>query len=65
MSDENHTLPEVARLLKVADTTVDTLERKWELPAFKAEGQWRFRRADLETWIDANTRRAAGEEEPK
>jgi excisionase family DNA binding protein len=65
MSDEILTLPEVAQLLKVAEKTVYTMAQKGELPAFKVGGQWRFRRADLDAWIDAKTRRAAGEEESK
>jgi len=65
MSDEILTLPEVAQLLKVAEKTVYTMAQKGELPAFKVGGQWRFRRADLDVWIDAKTRRAAGEEESK
>lgn len=65
MSDEILTLPEVAQLLKVAEKTVYTMAQKGDLPAFKVGGQWRFRRADLDAWIDAKTRRAAGEEESK
>lgn len=65
MSDEILTLPEVAQLLKVAEKTVYTMAQKAELPAFKVGGQWRFRRTDLDTWIDAKTRRAAGEKESK
>ncbi len=65
MSDEILTLPEVAQLLKVAEKTVYTMAQKAELPAFKVGGQWRFRRTDLDAWIDAKTRRARGEEEPK
>ena len=65
MTDEILTLPEVAQLLKVAEKTVYTMAQKGELPAFKVGGQWRFRRVDLDAWIDAKTRRAAGEEEPK
>ncbi len=65
MSDEILTLPEVAQLLKVAEKTVYTMAQKGELPAFKVGGQWRFRRADLDAWIDAKTRRAAGDEESK
>lgn len=65
MTDEILTLPEVAQLLKVAEKTVYTMAQKGELPAFKVGGQWRFRRADLDAWIDAKTRRAAGEEESK
>lgn len=65
MSDEILTLPEVAQLLKVAEKTVYTMAQKGDLPAFKVGGQWRFRRADFDAWIDAKTRRAAGEEESK
>jgi excisionase family DNA binding protein len=65
MSDEILTLPEVAQLLKVAEKTVYTMAQKGQLPAFKVGGQWRFRRADLDAWIDAKTRRASGEEESK
>jgi len=60
MTDEILTLPEVAQLLKVAEKTVYTMAQKGELPAFKVGGQWRFRRTDLDAWIDAKTRRSDG-----
>ncbi|AUX20634.1 excisionase [Sorangium cellulosum] len=62
MTDEILTLPEVTQLLKVAEKTVNTTTRKGEPPAFEVGGPWRFRRTDLDAWIDAKTRRAAGEE---
>jgi excisionase family DNA binding protein len=65
MSDEILKLPEVAQLLKVAEKTVYTMAQRGDLPAFKVGGQWRFRRTDLDAWIDAKTRRSAGEEESK
>ena len=65
MSDEILTLPEVAQLLKVAEKTVYTMAQKGELPAFKVGGQWRFRRADLDAWIDAKTRRSDGNHEDR
>lgn len=52
MPDEILTLPEVAQLLKVAQKTVYTMAQKGELPAFKVRGQWRFKRIDMETWIE-------------
>jgi excisionase family DNA binding protein len=52
MTDEILTLPEVAQLLKVAEKTVYTMAQKGELPAFKVRGQWRFKRADLDQWIE-------------
>lgn len=63
MTDEILTLPEVAQLLKVAEKTVYTMAQKGEIPAFKVRGQWRFRRVDLDGWIDAQTRRTDGEGE--
>ena len=52
MSDEILTLPEVAQLLKVAEKTVYSRAQKGLLPAFKVGGQWRFKRADLDQWIE-------------
>ena len=52
MPDEILTLPEVARLLKIADKTVYTMAQKGELPAFKVRGQWRFKREDIDSWIE-------------
>jgi excisionase family DNA binding protein len=52
MQDEILTLPEVAQLLKVADKTVYSMAQKGQLPAFKVGGQWRFKRVDLDQWIE-------------
>lgn len=53
MTDEILTLPEVAVLLKVAEKTVYTMAQRAEIPAFKVRGQWRFKRVDLDGWIEA------------
>jgi excisionase family DNA binding protein len=52
MPDEILTLPEVAQLLKVADKTVYTMAQQGQLPAFKVRGQWRFKRLDIDRWIE-------------
>ena len=52
MTDEILTLPEVARLLKVAEKTVYSMAQKGALPAFKVGGQWRFKRTDIDAWIE-------------
>lgn len=52
MPDEILTLSEVAILLKVAEKTVYTMAQKAQLPAFKVRGQWRFKRVDLDRWIE-------------
>ncbi|HSP14486.1 MAG TPA: helix-turn-helix domain-containing protein [Thermoanaerobaculia bacterium] len=57
-TDQILTLREVALLLKVAEKTVYTMAQRKELPAFKVRGQWRFRRDDLDRWIDQQTEAA-------
>lgn len=52
MPAEILTIPEVASLLKVAEKTVYTMAQKAQLPGFKVRGQWRFKRVDLDTWIE-------------
>lgn len=52
MEDPILTLPEVAALLKVAEKTVYTMAQRGQIPAFKVRGQWRFKRDDIERWID-------------
>lgn len=59
VDDEILTLKEVATLLKVAEKTTYTMAQRGELPGFKVGGQWRFRRADIESWIDRQRRQAA------
>ncbi len=60
-SDEILTLKEVSALLKVAEKTVYTMAQAKELPAFKVRGQWRFRRDDINSWIETQKRRHSRE----
>lgn len=60
-NDEILKLKEVAQLLKVAEKTVYTMAQNKELPAFKVRGQWRFRREDIDRWIEAQKAQVAGE----
>lgn len=52
MSDEIMTLKEVADYLKLAEKTAYRLAAEGKLPGFKVGGSWRFKRADLEKWIE-------------
>ena len=56
MPNEVLTIKEVAALLKLADKTVYAMANAGEMPAFRIRGQWRIRRAELETWLDAQPR---------
>lgn len=42
-------------MLKVADKTAYTMAQKGKIRAFKVRGQWRFRRVDIDAWIQAQT----------
>ena len=47
------TTDEVLEYLKVNSRTVYRLIRSGRLPAVRIGRQWRFRRADLDAWLDA------------
>jgi excisionase family DNA binding protein len=49
------TLDEVAAFLKAGKRTVYRLAQNGEIPAFKLGGTWRFRRSELDGWIDAKS----------
>lgn len=51
-ADEFLTIKEVAALLKLAEKTVYSMAQQHELPVFKIRGQWRFKREDLDRWIE-------------
>jgi excisionase family DNA binding protein len=55
MNNDVLTIREVADYLKVNEKTVYGLAQKRRIPAFKVGGRWRFRRADLDAWISAQT----------
>lgn len=46
------TLKEVAAYLKLAEKTAYRLASERKLPGFKVGGSWRFRKDDLEKWIE-------------
>ena len=52
MTDEVLTMKEVAALLEIGEKTAYTMAQRGELPGFKVGGQWRFRRTDLDAWMD-------------
>ena len=52
MSDEIMTIREVAEFLKIKEKTAYRLVAEGRLPGFKVGGAWRFKRNDLEVWID-------------
>ena len=55
LEEEILTLDEVAAFLKAGKRTVYRFAQSGEMPAFKFGGTWRFRRSELERWIDQNS----------
>ena len=47
---------EIAQALRVHPFTVTRLAREGKLPGFKVGGIWRFRKDELEQWLESNRR---------
>lgn len=58
MSADVLTIKEVSDLLKIGEKTAYTMVKAGELPGFKVRGQWRFRRVDVDAWIDEQVHRS-------
>ena len=52
--DSLMTLEEVAAYLRLSKDTVYRLAQRGKLPASKAGSQWRFRRDDIDGWLERN-----------
>lgn len=52
MTDEIMTIQELADYLKLNEKTAYRLASEGKLPGFKVGGSWRFRRVDIEVWIE-------------
>ena len=52
MTDEILTLKEDAAYLKLAEKTAYKLAAEGKLPGFKVGGSWRFKKEDVESWIN-------------
>ena len=61
--DEVLTIKEVAALLKIAEKTAYIMAQRGELPGFKVGGQWRFKRSDIDDWIEERKRSTPGKDE--
>jgi excisionase family DNA binding protein len=52
--DNLMTLAEVAAYLRLSKDTVYRMASGGKLPASKVGSQWRFRRDEVEQWLEAN-----------
>ena len=65
MSEDILTIRDVAEYLKVTEKTVYGLAQKGRLPGFKVGGQWRFKREDIDQWIEDGKEAATRKEGAK
>ncbi|CUA90369.1 helix-turn-helix domain-containing protein [Hansschlegelia beijingensis] len=56
--DQAMTVRDVAGYLNVDEKTVYRLAKRGDLPGFKVAGAWRFKRSDLDSWIDQQKKAA-------
>ena len=47
---ETFTVEELAKYLKLHEFTIRRLAREGKIPAFKAGGQWRFDKFEIQKW---------------
>lgn len=57
MNDQILTLKEVATYLKLAEKTAYKLAAAGKLPGFKVGGSWRFKREDIDRWIEVQKKK--------
>jgi len=48
------TLEEVANYLSLSKDTIYRMANSAKIPASKAGSQWRFRKEDVDQWLDTN-----------
>jgi len=65
MAEDILTIKEVAEYLKVTERTLYRLVQERKIPAFKVGGSWRFRKAEINTWIGKQTEAAQNTKEDK
>ncbi len=59
------TVREVAGYLNVDEKTVYRLAKRGDLPGFKVAGTWRFRKGDIDSWIERQLVRAPARARPR
>jgi len=57
MQEEVFTIQTLADFLQIDEKTVYRMAQGGELPSFKVRRQWRFKRADIDFWIESRKQR--------
>ena len=53
------TIKQVAEFLNLAEKTVYRMANDGEIPAFKIGGSWRFKRSEVEEWLEQQRNKKA------
>lgn len=61
MDSDILTMKEVAEYLKINEKTAYRLASEGRLPGFKVGGSWRFKRGEIEAWIEEQSNQQNGE----
>lgn len=51
--DELITIKDVAEFLQIAEKTIYRMAADGKIPAFKVGGSWRFKRREIENWLES------------
>lgn len=65
MEDEILTLEEIASYLRVSERTVYEWAQKGEIPCGKIGVAWRFKRSEIEKWVDSKLSAVTKDEKPR
>lgn len=57
MVDKLLTLKDVAKYLQLSETTIYKMARVGEIPAIKIANQWRFKKEDIDKWLEKTEKR--------
>ena len=63
MEDDILTIEEVAKYLRVSDRTVYDWAQKGEIPAGKIGTVWRFKKSEIERWVNEKLSSSSKKEE--
>ncbi|MCR5723924.1 MAG: PTS sugar transporter subunit IIA [Treponema sp.] len=65
MEDDILTIEEIAKYLRVSERTVYDWAQKGEIPAGKIGTVWRFKRSEIEKWVNERLSGASKQEDPR
>lgn len=54
------TVKQVAEYFQVTEKTIYKLSQSGDLPGFKVGGSWRFKKDDIDKWIENNMNKELG-----